>query len=366
MRHLLRPQDDFESDEDYAIRQRQGAAKVSQARAAAAMAAGDYEPKNLSNIGRTGVVAFNCPACKERINLKTPLAVDKNTICPHCDSVVRPDGFEAKLSDDELEAELNKPFGDGLSLDLAAINDEEAKQREKRAAEEGWLAKERQLAVDDDKIKAFSGAIAQGVANALNEKIKGTLARLKANPKSNPEYYNRASVNLRSYVVDIAKRWRAFSVKMVSEAAAVHDLGSIYQALLDYSYKVVLKIVTENGISRESADRFVEEFKKYNAGVNEKKRATTGDTGQPGNRVDMVTWIKRLPIALLGEMDVDYRKRFKTRQRHPILHVVASKPGEFDVSNPDTREWLKQQVDDVYAFIRRRNAQQTLRKRRGG
>lgn len=317
LRHLLRPQDDFESDEDYAIRQRQGAAKVSQARRAAELEAGDFELRSLSN--------------------------------------------------DELEAELSRPLtDDGISLDDTALDDgEEAKQREKRAAEERRLAKERELAAEAEKIKAFSGTIARGVANALNEKIKGTLARLKANPKTTPEYYNRANVNLRGYVVDIAKRWQSFSAMLVSEAA-VHDLGSIYQALLDYSYKVVTKMIVDNGIKPEAAERFVTKFKNHNAGILQSNAFYSGSSGQPGERVDAVTWIKRLPVNLLRQLDSDYRKRNETYERHPLLHVAASKAGEFDMKDPDTRAYVKQLVDEVYQFVRRKNAERTMKKRRGG
>ena len=270
---------------------------------------------------------------------------------------------EYNVSNDELETQLRQPVSDGgdslaLSADDQAAYD---KERERATTEKQRLAKGREAA---DKIKKFSGTIPRLVANALNEKIKGTLARLKANPKNTSEYYDRASVNLRNYVVDIAKRWHAFAVKMVSEAAAVHNLGSIYQALLDYSYKVVEKIVVDNGINRESALKFVDDFKKHNASVVAAK-AASGASGQPGERVDYVTWIKRLPVELLRELNNDYMKRVGSKQPHPILYVWKNDPKEFDASVPDTREWLKQQVNDVYAFIRRKNAERTM-KRRGG
>lgn len=270
---------------------------------------------------------------------------------------------EYNVSNDELEAQLHQPVSDGgdslaLSADDQAAYD---KERERATAEKQRLAKERETA---DKIKKFSGTIPRLVANALNEKIKGTLARLKANPKNTSEYYDRASVNLRNYVVDIAKRWHAFAGKMVSEAAPAYDLGSIYQALLDYSYKVVEKIVVDNGINRESALKYVEDFKKHNASVVAAK-AASGASGQPGERVDYVTWIKRLPEKFVQQFNDDYMKTQGTKLPHGIFRVWKNDPKEFDASVPDTREWLKQQVNDVYAFIRRKNAERTM-KRRGG
>ena len=261
---------------------------------------------------------------------------------------------EYNVSNDELEAQLGQPLSDGGDSLALSADDQKAydKEREMATAEKQRLAKERETA---DKIKKFSGTIPRLVANALNEKIKGTLARLKANPKNTSEYYDRASVNLRNYVVDIAKRWHAFAGKMVSEAAPAYDLGSIYQALLDYSYKVVEKIVVDNGINRESALKFVDDFKKHNASVVAAK-AASGASGQPGERVDYVTWIKRLPEKFVQQFNDDYMKTQGTKLPHGIFRVWNDAPKTYEAG------WLKDQVDDVYDFVRRKNAERTMKK----
>lgn len=198
---------------------------------------------------KAGIVTFNCPACEERINLDSPIERSENTICPHCETVIRPDGIVVDVLSPGAPSP-SKPSAGGAG----------EQRRPKTPAELAKITLNPELWNEGDFYKF--------IETELTEVTTGILDRLAKNPKNTPDYFNRAQVNLKSYVADIVKRWRSYLTGLVSEAQ-VHSLGSIYGALLERSASLVRRVLTvaTTNDNKTPADvgRFIDNFVAMNS-----------------------------------------------------------------------------------------------------
>ncbi len=188
-------------------------------------------------IARLGDVMKLSTICEEMYSLT----------CPHCNIAIRP----------------ANPIPDGKKV------------RCPKCAEtftaKGGTAPEKAQAAKGKLTRAQADGFLKLVREKLVEKCLGTLERLKNNPKSTPDYYNRANVHLMNYVSQIEKIWADFFKGLVSEAQQ-HSLGSIYQGLFDYSKQLYQAYVEKLGVeggdtsSDDGAERYA-----YGRGEDEKR-----------------------------------------------------------------------------------------------
>jgi len=200
---------------------------------------------------------------------------------------------------------------------------------------------------------ALRGGFYGYLSERLKGKVRGTLERLEKHKNFSEDYYNRAVVNLRSYVVDIVNRWRAYIEGHLSEAQ-VHSLGSIYDALLGYSVSEVRALLQELVDYKHDVpdfEPFLDGFMKRNSSA--ARRASGG--GEPAVRLDPLKWLQRLPEAALAKRLVGKSFVFNGKDFGPLDGMVRSFRrirADYGSLSERSRAYIKAAVNAVYAALR--------------
>ena len=211
-------------------------------------------------------------------------------------------------------------------------------------------------AVKPKKTPATNGKLTRAQADKfldfmpdkLAVKCAETLSRLKS--KSTPEYYNRANVQLREYVHQIRKIWTDYFNGIVSEAQ-VHSLGTIYNALLDYSRKLYTDYVKGLGTSLyrvDGGDGTLDSPQPAEAEPMNKKnfnyhKSTYGGTG---NKVTTGGWLKNF---LTKKNAVPWLKGHGLADRVSyFMPYLRLRGDDQSLLSPDDKINLKSLVSDIY------------------
>ncbi len=245
--------------------------------------------------------------------------------CPHCNVAIRP----------------ANPIPDGKKV------------RCPKCAEtftaKGGTAPEKAQAAKGKLTRAQADGFLKLVREKLVEKCLGTLERLEKNPKSTPDYYNRANVQLMDYVSQIEKIWTDFFKGIVTEAQR-HSLGSIYQGLFDYSKELYKAYVEKLGVeggdtsSDDGAERYA-----FGRGDDEKRLQYHKVMNSGAGAV--TTPLEWLYAFLKKRGAREFLRKNRLKDRVSYFEVSGNDVQYMDMSDDDQQS-LKRLVNDIYAKLK--------------